>query len=112
MAGRADPGLAGAALEDKAWALCFADFNSWYDRKRDILERMRRFHQGAGRRSIVAPSLEQFLPQVRGHDGRVAKFINPLSRAATKAKLSSNQKCRGLRRAGRHLPPDSNDRPS
>ena len=44
-AGRANPGVTGAKLEDKGWALCFADFKDWYDKKRAILDGMKRFHQ-------------------------------------------------------------------
>jgi uncharacterized LabA/DUF88 family protein len=44
-AGKANPGLSGTKLEDKAWAMCFADFKEWYDKKRSILEGMKRFHQ-------------------------------------------------------------------
>jgi uncharacterized LabA/DUF88 family protein len=46
ITGKSNPGLAGQALEDKAWASCFADFRQWYDGKRRILEGMRKFHQG------------------------------------------------------------------
>ncbi len=43
--GKANPGLTGAALEDKAWAACFNDFKDWYEKKLSILEGMHRFHQ-------------------------------------------------------------------
>lgn len=46
ITGKANQGLAGQALEDKAWAACFADFKEWYEGKRRILDGMRRFHQG------------------------------------------------------------------
>jgi hypothetical protein len=46
LAGKANPGLTGAKLEDKAWASCFSDFKNWYEKKRSILDGMRRFHQG------------------------------------------------------------------
>ena len=46
ITGKANPGLAGQALDDKAWANCFADFRQWYDGKRQILAGMRSFHQG------------------------------------------------------------------
>jgi uncharacterized LabA/DUF88 family protein len=46
VAGKANPGLVGAALEDKAWAACFNDFKPWYEKKCVILDGMRRFHQG------------------------------------------------------------------
>src|SRR5262249_43568730 len=46
VAGKANPGLATAALEDRAWAACFSDFKAWYQKKWDILDGMRRFHQG------------------------------------------------------------------
>lgn len=46
VAGKAHPGVSGAALEDKAWTSCFNDFKPWYEKKRDILEGMRKFHQG------------------------------------------------------------------
>ena len=46
MTGKTNPGLAGQALNDKAWANCFADFQRWYDGKRRILDGMRNFHQG------------------------------------------------------------------
>lgn len=42
--GKADA-LKGAALEDKAWASCFADIKAWYDRKRETLAGMRGFLQ-------------------------------------------------------------------
>lgn len=45
-AGRESPGLDQSHLEDKAWAMCFADFRAWYARKENILEGMRRFYQG------------------------------------------------------------------
>jgi uncharacterized LabA/DUF88 family protein len=45
-ASKQNAGLKGPALEDKAWAACFADFRQWYDKKRSILEGMHRFHQG------------------------------------------------------------------
>lgn len=46
VAGRANPGVTGAALEDKAWAACFNDFKTWYEKKCDILDGMLRFYQG------------------------------------------------------------------
>lgn len=46
IASRANPGLKGTALEDKAWAACFNDFKDWYEKKVSILNGMRRFHQG------------------------------------------------------------------
>lgn len=46
ITGKANPGVTGQALEDKAWASCFADFRQWYEGKRRILEGMRKFHQG------------------------------------------------------------------
>ena len=45
ITGKANPGLAGQALDDNAWANCFADFRQWYDGKRRILDGMRSFHQ-------------------------------------------------------------------
>ncbi len=45
VVGKQDPGLKGQALEDKAWAGCFADFRQWYEKKQTILEGMHRFHQ-------------------------------------------------------------------
>ena len=33
MTGKANPGLSGIALENKAWAECFKDFNQWYESK-------------------------------------------------------------------------------
>jgi uncharacterized LabA/DUF88 family protein len=44
--GRANPGILGTTLEDKAWTACFTDFKAWYEKKCDILSGMRRFHQG------------------------------------------------------------------
>lgn len=44
-AGTRSPGLAPDKLEDAAWVLCFADFRDWYYKKRDVLDKMRRFHQ-------------------------------------------------------------------
>lgn len=44
--GRVNAGLDAAALEDKAWTECFADFRQWYDAKKQTLTGMRRFHQG------------------------------------------------------------------
>jgi uncharacterized LabA/DUF88 family protein len=38
-------GLKGAALEEKAWASCFADMKVWYEKKCATLENMRRFQQ-------------------------------------------------------------------
>jgi uncharacterized LabA/DUF88 family protein len=35
----------GEALEERAWAACFADFREWYGRKLDVLAGMRRFQQ-------------------------------------------------------------------
>lgn len=46
LEGKSNPGLGGAKLEDKAWAACFSNFKDWYEKKRHILEGMRRFHQG------------------------------------------------------------------
>ncbi len=46
VAGKANPGLSAASLEDKAWALCANDFSDWYQKKRSILDGMRRFYQG------------------------------------------------------------------
>jgi uncharacterized LabA/DUF88 family protein len=46
VAGRANKGVVGTALGDKAWTACFNDFKVWYERKCEILEGMRRFHQG------------------------------------------------------------------
>jgi uncharacterized LabA/DUF88 family protein len=46
ITGKANSGLSGSALDDKAWAACFADFRQWYEEKRRILEGMHRFHQG------------------------------------------------------------------
>lgn len=46
VVGKANPGITGAQLEDKAWAACFNDFEAWYQKKRDILDGMRRFYQG------------------------------------------------------------------
>lgn len=45
ITGKANPGLTGSKLEDKAWANCFNDFRTWYEKKRATLEGMRRFHQ-------------------------------------------------------------------
>lgn len=46
MTGKANSGLTGQALYDKAWADCFADFKTWYEKKWAILEGMKRFFQG------------------------------------------------------------------
>lgn len=46
IAGKANPGMVGARLQDKAWADCFSDFKDWYEKKVTILEGMRNFHQG------------------------------------------------------------------
>jgi hypothetical protein len=45
ITGKANPGLIGSQLEDKAWAACFNDFQEWYKKKRSILDGMRNFHQ-------------------------------------------------------------------
>jgi uncharacterized LabA/DUF88 family protein len=37
--------MKGEALEERAWAACFADFTEWYERKCDVLDGMRRFQQ-------------------------------------------------------------------
>lgn len=57
--GKANPGVTGAPLEDKAWAACFNDFESWYKKKRDILDGMRRFHQGVRISTDLIDVLEQ-----------------------------------------------------
>jgi len=46
LTGKANPGLSGIKLQDKAWADCFSDFRDWYDKKQNILDGMRHFHQG------------------------------------------------------------------
>lgn len=46
VAGKANPGTTKKPLEDKAWTLCFTDFTDWYQKKRAILDGMRRFYQG------------------------------------------------------------------
>ncbi len=46
VAGKATPGLTAVTLDDKAWALCANDFGDWYQKKRTILDGMRRFYQG------------------------------------------------------------------
>ncbi len=46
LVGKSSPGVAGTVLEDNAWNACFNDFDAWYKKKREILDGMRRFHQG------------------------------------------------------------------
>lgn len=37
--------LTGAALHDKAWAECFADFKPWYEKRKESLHGMKSFYQ-------------------------------------------------------------------
>lgn len=46
VAGKANPGLRASSLDDKAWAMCAVDFGEWYQKKKTVLEGMRRFFQG------------------------------------------------------------------
>jgi uncharacterized LabA/DUF88 family protein len=59
VAGKANPGLAKPKLEEKAWAMCFGDFKNWYETKLEILEGMRRFHQGVRINTDLIDVLEQ-----------------------------------------------------
>src|SRR4029077_17104889 len=59
--GKANPELAGTKLEDKAWSECFNDFREWYEKKRSILDGIRRFHQGLRIRTDLIDVFE------RGH---------------------------------------------
>jgi uncharacterized LabA/DUF88 family protein len=59
VAGRMNPGLRGAALDDKAWAACFNDFRVWYEKKWGILHGMRRFHQGVRVSTDLIDLIEQ-----------------------------------------------------
>lgn len=57
--GKSNPGLGGIKLEDKAWAACFGNFRTWYEKKRHILEGMRRFHQGVRISTDLMDIIEQ-----------------------------------------------------
>jgi uncharacterized LabA/DUF88 family protein len=46
VVGKANPGMTGTELDDKAWAACFKDFREWYEKRRELLDGIRRFHQG------------------------------------------------------------------
>jgi uncharacterized LabA/DUF88 family protein len=45
-AGKANAGLKGDKLNEKAWVMCFDDFKEWYDAKLQTLDGMRDFYQG------------------------------------------------------------------